>query len=202
MPLTVKVLSGAASVLFAVGCISIRSWYRRRIVRRAVPAFSGIEKVTSSVIVGQFGERRFRLDFCFPPTASPSRRRDSFMLITVGSGSTVPFKAFRQNFGPVDLNSLVYESSRPERLEQIMHFADIEPLLQSLLQMADSVEVERTVSVRFSPFKNEYVDPSDLTEILSKVSALAAALDEESVRSGASADEVRRARSHFEARLA
>jgi len=44
MPLTVKVLIAAASVLFAVGCVSIRSWYRRRIVRRAVPAFSGIEK--------------------------------------------------------------------------------------------------------------------------------------------------------------
>jgi hypothetical protein len=83
-----------------------------------------------------------------------------------------------------------------------MHFADIEPLLKLLLQVADSVEVERTVSVRFSPFKNEHVDPSDLTKILSKVPALATALDEESVRAGASADEVRRARSHFEARLA
>ncbi len=78
----------------------------------------------------------------------------------------------------------------------------IEPLLESLLETADSVEVAGRVSVRFCPFKEEYLDPFALKAILDKMSTLATALENDAVRAGVPKVEVDRSRAQLEARIA
>jgi hypothetical protein len=202
MPLGHPGFFKAGFILVVVAGAVIMTWHRRRVVRRAVPALTSVEKLTSSLLVGRFGEHRCRIEFHPGRRESVAKLDSSFLLITVGSGSTVPFRAFRQHPFPFVKGPVAYESARPERLEEIRHSGDIEPLLESLLETADSVEVEGRVSVRFCPYNEAYVEPYTLEAILNKVAALATALDNEAVRAGASRVDIDRSRSQLEARLA
>ena len=85
---------------------------------------------------------------------------------------------------------------------EIRHSGGIEPLLESLLETADSIEVAGRISVRFCPFKEEYLDPFALKAIVDKVSRLATALENEAVRAGVPKAEIDRSRAQLEARIA
>lgn len=183
-------------VLVVVAGAAMLNWHRRRVVRCAASELTSVDKITSSLIIGRFGERRCRIEFSPNRRGSVSELDSSCLLIAIASGSTVPFRAFRQH------GSIAYESTRPERFGEIRHCGDIEPLLESLLETADSVEVAGRISVRFCPFKEEYLDPFALKAILEKASGLATALEDEAVRGGASKVEVDRSRSQLEARMA
>jgi len=202
MPLGLPGFFKAGFILVAAAGLVVFNWHRRRVVRRAGSALTSVEKVTSSLLVGRFGEHRCRIEFRPERKGSVSKLDSSFLLITVGSGSTVPFRAFRQHPLPFVTGLVAYESTRPERLDEIRHSGEIESLLESLLETADSVEVEGRVSVRFCPYKEEYIEPFSLTAILSKVAALATALDNDAVRAGVPKVEVDHSRAQLEARIA
>ncbi len=201
MPLATQVVEvGFVLVAVAIGAVS--NWHRRKVARWAASELTSVEKITSSLIIGRFGEHRCRIEFRPERKGSVSKLDSSFLLITIGSGSTVPFRAFRQHALPFVTGSVAYESTRPERLDEMRRSGDIEPLLESLLETADSVEVAGRVSVRFCPFKEEYLDPFALKAILDKMSRLATALDNDALRAGVPKVEVDRSRSQLEARIA
>ncbi len=189
-------------ILVAVAGVAILNWHRRKVARWAASELTSVEKITSSLIIGRFGEYRCRIEFSPERKRSVSELDGSFVLITVASGSTVPFRAFREHTVSFVKGPVAYESTRPERFEEIRHSGGIEPLLESLLETADSIEVAGRISVRFCPFKEEYLDPFALKAIVDKVSRLATALENEAVRAGVPKAEIDRSRAQLEARIA
>jgi hypothetical protein len=196
MLLANEVLVEGGVILVVVAGAAGVSWHRRRVARWATSELTSVDKITSSLIVGRFGERRCRIEFRPDRRGAVTEGESSFVLVAIASGSTVPFRALRQH------GSIAYDSTRPERFEEMRHSGEIEALLESLLETADSVEVAGRISVRFCPFKEEYLDPFALRAILEKAARLATALDDDAVRAGVSQVEVDRSRSQLEARMA
>jgi hypothetical protein len=201
-PLWVWLLLALISIATAIAAVAVRIWYGRRIVSPAKAALTSVEKFTSACLVGDFGRRRCRLDFCVHRNSSFRRADNSFLCVTVASGGTIPFTALRNSSGLLGIASIMYRSGRPDGSNRMLHSGEIRGLLESLLSKAESVVVSEVVSARLMPFRKEYVEPVTLTQILFDVSALADALDRDAVRSGASLDDVERHRCGTEARLA